>query len=141
MIEVRPSTEEDLDFVRLNPLEEQVKNYPKHPIMGECSTGLYNGKVFVVGGVMKLWEGVGEAWVIFTKDVMEFKYEGFMTIKRELKRMIKEGNYRRVQATIRADFPKAIEMIEFMGFTNETPNGLVYYFPDGCDAYIYARLK
>jgi len=139
MIITRKATQEDMDFIRLNPLEEAVKQYPICPIDDLTTVSLYNGVPFAIGGLRPVWKGVAEAWVIMTKEVLKFKVEALWKVREEMDRMIAESDYKRIMAIVRVDLPQAIKMIEFMGFENETPNGMKSFFSDGCDAYMYSR--
>ena len=139
MTEIRKLQEGDIEYVRKNPLEEAVKRYPDLPTPEEnCYTGLVDGKIMGVGGVIVLWEGVGEAWLILSKDILEMKIATYLCIKEMVERMISECNLRRIQAVIRTDYPQAIKMIEALGFKRE---GLLEeYLPDKCNAFMYAKL-
>ena len=139
MIETRPATQYDLDFVHLNPLDDQIKFCPQSLLAGKAVTALYHGVIFSVGGLFPLHSGCAEAWIAFTKDVLDFKIQALWVLREEMEKMIARSDYKRIQATIRTDYPKAIEMIEFFGFSREAT--LRYYFPDGKDAYIYSRIK
>jgi hypothetical protein len=141
MIETRPATQADLDFVHLNPLDDQIKFCPQSLLAGKAITALRNGIIFSVGGLFPIHKEMAEAWIAFRKEVLDFKIEALWILRDEMEKMIAESDYNRIQATIRTDYPKAIEMIEFFGFKNDTPNGLKSYFPDGKDAYIYSRIK
>ena len=137
----RPTTQSDLDYVKANPLQESVKALPDmHPI-GDCRTASIGDVIIGVGGVVLLWPGVGEFWLMLTKDVKE--HTSSLTVMRGIKEFIDEiievRGIDRAQSILRADFDAAIKMNEFLGFKRE---GLMRkYLPDGSDAYIYARVK
>ena len=72
---------------------------------------------------------------------LKFFLDGKEAVRDKINELIETNNIKRAQAVIRTDFPQAIKMIEFFGFTNETPNGMIGYCPDGADAFMYARLS
>lgn len=140
MIEIRKLQEGDIEYARRNPLEEAVKGYPDFPVPKEnCYTGLVDGKIIGVYGVTVLWEGVGELWLILTKDVLNFKVETYKRLKQCVEELIGNCNLRRTQAVVRTDFPQAIKMMEHLGFERE--GLLIDYCPDKCDVYMYAKIR
>lgn len=145
MIKIRKLQDGDIEYVRINPLEEAVKNYPEFsPDPKNSYTVILDDKIVGVGGIMILWEGVGELWLILTKDSKREGIYGLMAfdaIRKKIDEIIEECNIYRAQAPVRVDFHKAIKMMEALNFENETPNGMKNYCPDGCDVYMYARIK
>lgn len=142
-MQFRKTTQEDLDFVRQNPFEGAVKNYPYMQIPKEnCYTIIFEGHIVGVGGLIILWEGVGELWLMLTADCKKHGLYGLIAlsaIKDKIEELIENNNIRRAQAVIRTDFPQAIKMIEFFGFERE---GLLkQYCPDKGDIYMYGRLQ
>ena len=65
----RQATQEDLDFVRQNPFEGAVKNYPYMKVPDENTYAVeYEGSLVAVGGLYVRWEGVGLLWLMLTAD-------------------------------------------------------------------------
>lgn len=143
MIKIRKLQDGDIEYVRANPLEEAVKNYPDMPIDPKTSyTVLWDDVIVGVGGVSMMWKGVGEMWLILTKDSKRDGIHGIValnTIRKKVDEIIEENNIVRAQATARIDFPKGIQMLEALGFERE--GFLRRYCPDGCSVYRYARIK
>ena len=143
MIEIRALLQEDLKYVRENPLEDAVKGYPDIPIDYKTSyTALWDGVIVGVGGAMMMWEGVWEFWLILTKDSNLSGAHGivaFEAIRKKIDEIIEENNIVRAQAVVRLDFPRGIRMLEALGFQAE--GYLRKYTPDGCDVYRYAKVK
>jgi hypothetical protein len=90
------------------------------------------------GGVIPLWKGVGEAWVV-TSDLVE-KYPIFFakTVWRKLHEILDVNGIERVQTTIHRDHMVSQRWAERMGFENE---GLMRRFLGGEDYYRYALIK
>jgi hypothetical protein len=139
MIEIRPATQVDLEHCRQNPLEDATKDYPHLDLNGYALTGLIDGKIAGVGGVVVLWEGVGQGWFILTKDVLNYKVEIVLLLHKVFDKAIEDCKLWRAEAAIRCDFPRAIALIEHLGFTRE--GCMRKYFPDKTDAFIYAKVK
>ncbi len=96
------------------------------------------GQVIVVGGIYEIWPGVGEAVTIMSKQAYKYRKSMFAAVLRGLRTGIKIGQYRRVQATVKADFDAGINFVEALGFERE---GLMRSWgPDGSDFLMYARL-
>jgi len=139
-MELRPTTTEDLAWIRANPLDSNIKEYPAFPLDGV--TGIHAGKIWGVGGVVVHREGMGEFWLILAVD---FKQAiASRTVLKQLMLYIEDtindkGLYR-AQAIIRADYPAAMKMIEFLGFERES-NRMRNYLPGPTDAYMYSRIK
>lgn len=141
MITIRDLQNGDLDYVRENPLEGAVKNYPKMFPTPPAFTALFEGNIVGVGGMIILWDGVGEMWLMLTADCKRegaFGMIAFEAIKKKVDELIKEYKMKRVQCTVRIDFPKAKRMVEALGFRQE--GIMLRYCPDGCDVWRYARI-
>ncbi len=139
---IRDLQDGDLEYVRENPLEGAVKNYPKMIPTPPAYTIIFNDKIVGVGGAIILWEGVGEFWLMLTKDCQREGLFGIValdSVKKKVEEIIEEYKIRRAQCTVRVDFPQARKMVEFLGFKQE---GLQRnYTPDSCDVWMYARIS
>lgn len=136
------ATQEDLAFVRQNPFEGAVKDYPYMEIPDEnCVAVEYEGDLVAVGGIYIRWPGVGLFWLILTADCKKEDVHGIRAlcaIRDWIDEAIKENGIWRAEANIRPDFKKAIEMIEWLGFKKECT--MEKYFPDKTDAILYSRI-
>lgn len=141
MIDIRDARQSDLDFVRQNPLEEALKVYPELEIKGYAKTGIVNGEIVGVGGVIVYYAGRGEAWMVLSKKVNDFKVETVLCLHKMMEQAISELKLKRLECSVRADFPKAKELIECLGFKCETPKPMKCYCPDGADAYLYSIVR
>lgn len=102
---------------------------------------LLNDRYEVVGcgGVIIVWEGIGQFWMI--PGVLVPKYA--KTVWKEVKLFIKDSTERfalhRIQATVREADPRAIRWIERLGFERE---GLLRcYGQDRENHFMYARVN
>ncbi len=138
----RQATQEDLDYVRQNPFEGAVKNYPYMEVPDDNTyTVIYEDKIVAVGGLQVRWEGVGLLWLMLTSECKKHGIHGvraLYAIRDKTDELIAKNNLHRAEAAIRTDFPQAIKMIEYFGFERE---GLMREScPDKSDAYLYSRI-
>lgn len=107
--------------------------------LGPSFSGVVDGKVVGCGGVRILWNGVGEAWAIFSKDIIKYPKEAYYYINKFLHIIIKDQNLHRVQAYVRTDVNIAVKYIENLGFKRESMMKKFSY--DKKDYYMYVLLK
>jgi hypothetical protein len=138
-MQIRPLQEDDLEYACENSLEGTVKYYPQMKPQESSYTGLINDRIIGVGGVINFWEGVGELWLILTKDVLDCRVEAYKCIKEMARLLIDENKLLRAQAHVRTDLFQANKMVEHLGFICE--GKLRKYYPDGCDSYVYGKVK
>lgn len=141
-MEFRTAIQEDLDFVKANPFEGVVKDYPYMQVPDDNTyTVIYEGSIVAVGGVQVRWEGNGLFWLILTADSKKGGIHGVRAleaIRDKIEELIKKNNLHRAEASVRVGFEKAIKMIEYLGFQRE---GLMrQHCPDKGDSYLYSRI-
>lgn len=138
----RKATQEDMAFVRQNPYEGAVKDYPYMEMPDEnCFTGIFESEIVGVGGLVIKWEGVGLLWLMLTARCRKEGVFGIIAlhaIRDKMNELIEKNNLWRAEAAVRTDFKRAIQMIEFFGFERE---GLMRkYCPDQGDSFLYAKV-
>lgn len=141
-MEFRQATQEDMAFVRQDPFEGAVKDYPYMDVPDEnCYTIIFESEIVGVGGLVMRWEGVGLLWLMLTSRCRKKGIYGVLAldaIKTKTDELIEKNNLWRAEATVRTDFPQAIKMIEYFGFKRE---GLMRkYCPDKGDSYLYSKV-
>jgi len=138
MMEVRKTTPEDMEYVLDNAIDPQAKTVPQNILTQPAFTGLWEGKIMGVGGINWYWEGVGEGWIILTKNTQDNPMGSYRTIKMLFKSVLKE-DFQRIQAVVRTDWKQANKMVKKLGFKKE--GKLRKYCPNGDDAWIYSIIK
>jgi len=149
MIEVKPLKAEDILWVIEHGVKEVgLKAIPTDKMKalakereesGMCITGWVDGEVIGVAGIDKLWEGVGNGWMMLTPLINKNIKEGYACICKGLKKLIKDNNLRRIQSYGRVDFPQCHILFEHLGFKVE---GLARkYTPDGVDCILYSLIR
>lgn len=138
---LRPATRADIELVRANPLDDAVKQYPSMTDIGDCVTGLHNGVIWGVGGMVLHCKGFGEFWLMLTADCKQ-DFSG-LKILREIEAFIDDRievhNLHRAQATVRVSNAVAIKMLKFLGF--ECEGIMKQYLPDRADAFMCAKIR
>ena len=105
---------------------------------GNAYTMFVNGIPVFAIGIVILWDGVAEGWVIATNEMWKHPLGVAKAIKKDFARVAKENNITRVQSAIRKDFSEGQRFAEWLGLEKE---GLMRKWGfDGSDQYMYARL-
>ena len=107
-------------------------------VQGMSWSAKVNGKVVASAGLVPLWPGCAEAWMIGGDKTEQHA----VTIARQLRIRLRDAMWhrdiRRAQANIHHKFEKAIRLAEWLGFENE---GLMRQFGvEGDDYYRFALL-
>ena len=138
MISVRKIQEGDLEYALEHAIENDTKIAGFNYSLIDGYTALVNDKIIMVGGILPIWEGVGEAWAFITHDAKDNLIESYRCIRDMFDTMIKEKHLRRVQASALADFSQGQNMLEHLGFEYE--GCLRQHSTEGIDMYIYGKL-
>jgi hypothetical protein len=111
--------------------ETAVQLYEKHfALSGFC------GDTFIgAAGIVRPYPSLGEAWAIGSQHAYTHKLYFHSTIKRVMVGAIRDMGLKRLQATVRADWPMGCKWVEKLGFIPEAR--LHNYGPDGADFYMY----
>jgi hypothetical protein len=101
-------------------------------------TCVINDKVIASAGIKKIWNGVGEGWVLATDKIWNHPVAIAKAIKQNFDYVAKSNNIKRVQTAVRVDYGIGIRFAKWLGLTNE---GLMKnYGMDGTDHYRFARI-
>ena len=145
MIKIRNYKEEDyLDIQRRHFDSLTFMNFPKPELIakrfaqGTAYTIEATEGLVASGGVIPLWKGVGEAWVVTSSLVDIYPILFAKTVWRKLYEIVNSNGIERVQTTIHKDHIVSQRWAERMGFENE---GLMRKFLGGEDYYRYALVK
>ena len=101
-------------------------------------TGVCDNKVIGCGGIRMFWKGVGEAWCIYPKSLINsYIKECFSYTGRVLDAAVRVHGLHRIQSTVRSDFGGAMNWLRHLGF--EIEGRLKRYNSDGTDSYLCCR--
>ena len=107
-------------------------------LAGLSFTLLHNNNPLCSGGIVPLWNGVAEGWVISSKRILSNKIKSSRLIKERTDLLCANNKIWRLQTAVKADFKIGLRFAEFLGFKNE---GLMRgYGPDKTDYYLMARI-
>ena len=119
----------------IEPSKGLFEDICKRARPGETYTALDDsGIVRFVGGIALYWVGVGEAWVLYDKELRKnlrqyFTYTGIM-----LYRILEDNNLHRVQTVCEAT-PLKMKFLERLGFKRQCL--LKKYNADKTDSFLY----
>ena len=145
MIEIRPYIPEDYMKINRRHFDSLTfMNFPTPKLVaqnlarGPAFTGLADGEIIACGGILPLWKGVGEAWVVSSELVSLYPITFAKVIWRKMRSIIGELELERVQTTVDKEHKVSQKWLERMGFKNE---GLMRKFLGGRDYYRFAWIK
>jgi len=119
---------------QVNPNEDHVRFFSAGPAF----TLFKDGQIVVIGGVARLWKGVGEAWVL-PGNGMKNPLLFHKTVSRILETIQEAEEFHRIQAIVFEDFAKGHKWVKALGFKSE--GLLIAYGPNRENAIRYARVK
>ena len=109
-----------------------------HSRPGKSFTLLGDGTPIVCGGIIPLWNGVCEGWVIGGKRIFQAKIKAARLIKKRTDLLCLNNNVSRLQTAVKAGFKEGYRFAKFLGLQDE---GLMKkYGPDGSDYYRMAKI-
>jgi hypothetical protein len=134
------------DYMTINRRHFDSLTFLNFPNPKAISLNLLKGKAYTItngqpvacGGILPLWNGVGEGWVVTSPMVEKYPILFTKTIWRATYRLIESMDLDRVQTVIDAEHTVSQKWAERMGFKNE---GLMRKYLGGRDFYRYALVK
>ena len=107
-------------------------------LAGLSFTLLCNSEPICSGGIIPLWNGSAEGWVISSKRIFKNRIRASRLIRKRTDLLCANNNIWRLQTAVKADFKIGLRFAEFLGFKNE---GLMRgYGPDKSDYYLMAKV-
>lgn len=145
MIEIKQYSPEDYMKIKRRDFDMLTfLNFPnpriaaRNLLRGMAITGFRDGEIIACGGIMPLWKGVGEAWVVTSPLVRVCSFSFVKVVWRRLKVFTSILGLERVQTTVDAEHEVSIKWVERMGFIRE---GLMKQYINGRDFYRYALIR
>ena len=107
-------------------------------LVGLSFTLLHNNNPVCSGGIVPLWNGVAEGWVISSKRIYKERIRASRLIRKRTDILCAANKIWRLQTAVKSNFKTGLRFAEFLGFKNE---GLMKaYGPDKTDYYRMARI-
>ena len=104
-------------------------------IIGLSYTLLVDDNIVLAGGIIPLWDGVAEGWVMCSQKVFDHKIRAAGSVKKRLDYLFINNKIRRLQTCVKEDFLTGVRFAEWLGLQKE---GLMKYY--GLDQTNYWRM-
>ena len=104
-------------------------------IIGLSYTLLADNNIILAGGIIPIWDGVAEGWVMSSKRVFDHKIRAASAVKKRLDYLCINNKIRRLQTAVKEDFLTGVRFAEWLGLQKE---GLMKYY--GLDQTNYWRM-
>ena len=105
---------------------------------GNAYTMFIDGKPVFAIGIVILWDGVAEGWVMASQNVFEMKFLAAKTMKELTDEMCKKNKIKRLQTSVKADFKLGVRFATWLGLEIEGIKKC--YGPDGSDYYQLGKI-
>ena len=134
--------DEIISYGMNNILMEIDASFKDHRICledkGNAYTLFVDKKPIVAGGIIVLWQGVAEGWVMASQNIFEMKFLAAKSMKELTEQMCKKNNIKRLQTSVKVKFKQGVRFATWLDMKIE---GLKKnYGPDGSDYYQLARI-
>ena len=100
-------------------------------LAGLSFTLLCNSEPVCSGGIVPLWHGVAEGWVISSKRIYKNRIKSARLIKKRMDILCSANKIWRLQTSVKANFSMGLRFAEFLGLKNE--GLMIAYGPDKSD--------
>ena len=128
--------EEGLKYYGAGTLEELAQQTEED---GLSMTGIVNDEIVGCGGIRKLWDGVGEVFLLLSPKTALYPARTYECIRDGFEKLIAENDFVRLQGWCRMGFAKAHTLFRHLKFK---PEGIARkYTPDQTDCILYSRIK
>lgn len=100
-------------------------------------TSMCQDKIVCSGGIIPVWDGVFEGWVMASNLIWKHRISGARIIKKGMDELIEEYNVVRLQTAVKKDFTLGHRFAEWLGMKQE---GLMKKYQNNEDYFRYARV-
>lgn len=105
----------------------------------QSGTFILDGRIITCAGFIEIWPGVAEVWQIPSIYAEENPIAFCKAMKGYIESIAETFKYHRIQTNCPAD-EKHERWMEFLGFKNETPDGMKAFTTDKRTYNAYARI-
>ena len=119
---------------------------PSWPVMKEglalekasiSYTAIEKGQIVIIAGIIPIWQGVAESFLIPSQLLQKYRIECIKNIKLNQESIRQKLNLHRLQTTVPSNLHQAIRWLEWLGYKREST--LRMWGPDKLDHYRYVR--
>lgn len=133
-------TEDDFaEAAKYSPVWFDARATARSHLTGDALSGFIDERLAACAGIMGFWPGVGEAWAILTDVGRAHPMLVHRAIRDGLRAIMRERQYRRIQADVYRDFEVGRIWAVRLGFRKESV--MRAYAPDGKDMVRYVWLR
>ena len=79
----------------------------------------------VSGGIVPIWEGVAEGWVLSSKHIYDYKIKAASLIRKRLDYLCSNNKIIRLQTAVKEDFLTGVRFAQWLGLQKE---GLMKFY-------------
>lgn len=118
-------------------IEDRIRYLEYQSQLGPSITAFVNRRPVAVFGCVFLWQGVGEAWSLFTKESRRYPIamtKGAIAFFDSCQILF---NLHRIQITVKCDDKRAVSWAKYLNFVEE--GKMIAYSADKDDTYIMRR--
>ena len=143
--EIVPFKPEHWDMIKFREFEQEAMGRMLDEIRlkvdanGPAYTGLVNGEVAGFAGIILMWPGVGEGWILGSDLFASNKLWFVRNVKKYLEKIMNTHDLHRVQTTVMHGQTGLVRLVEFLGMKFE--GRLRHYGPNGEDYLMYGRIS
>lgn len=107
--------------------------------LGRTMTGMKDDIILGCGGILPLWEGVAEGWLLTADEIEQYPLAFHKLVRQFISEAEEALNLHRIQIFVWSEFETSIEWVKRLGFESE---GLMKAFSaDRQDFYRMAKVR
>ena len=115
--------------------DNRICNYSQP---GNAFTMFMDEKPVFAIGIVVLWQGVAEGWVMASQNIFEMKFLAAKTMLKITSDLCKKNKINRLQTSVKAEFKTGVRFANWLGL--ETEGLMKKYGPDGSDYLRMAKI-
>ena len=100
-------------------------------------TATHNDKIICAGGIIPIWDGVFEGWVMGSDLIWKFRIASAKIIKQRMEELIVKNKVQRLQTAVKKDFILGHRFAKWLGLQEE---GLMRKYQNNEDYIRFARV-
>ena len=100
-------------------------------------TATHNDKIICAGGIIPIWDGVFEGWIMGSDLIWKFRIASAKIIKQRMEELIIKNKVQRLQTAVKKDFPLGHRFAKWLGLEEE---GLMRKYQNNEDYIRFARV-
>jgi hypothetical protein len=100
-------------------------------------SGWIAGECIGAAGILPKWAGVAQVWCLLSRQAPPY----MLAITRAVRAILATHEARRFECSVVHDFEQGHRWMRLLGFTNETPNGMLHADPHGRTLSMYSKVR